>query len=250
MALSKIPLGSAAGERRRARAEHADEVRRRILEGGARAFARSGFNGTSVPDIAAQAGVSVGLLYRYFESKADLFRALCTSTMEAEMAAVERQLAGIRDPRQRMVAGVTFYLRELAGSAGAGLLLGALAEAPSDAAVRAVMGQRRESIREYVRARLEDGVRAGEVASEVPVADFAEAVTLMLDGAIAAWAVSARELDLEGLVQAVVSLLAAGLRGVPQAPPTPAARRAATRSAKRSAGSSIPTERRSRPGGR
>ncbi len=60
-------------------AAHAEAMREQILEGGRRAFIAGGFRGTSVPSIAAEAGVSVGLIYRYFPSKEELFLELCIS---------------------------------------------------------------------------------------------------------------------------------------------------------------------------
>jgi AcrR family transcriptional regulator len=60
--------------------------RAQILEAAARAFARSGFARTSLDDIAAEAGITRVLLYRHFDSKADLYRAvldgICTRLAE------------------------------------------------------------------------------------------------------------------------------------------------------------------------
>jgi len=40
-------------------------------------FAKKGFQGTRIEDVAKQAGVSKGLMYEYFRSKEDLFFAVC-----------------------------------------------------------------------------------------------------------------------------------------------------------------------------
>ena len=52
------------------------ERREQILAAATRAFARAGFAATSLDDIAAQAGVSRAILYRHFDSKTDLYRAV------------------------------------------------------------------------------------------------------------------------------------------------------------------------------
>jgi AcrR family transcriptional regulator len=52
------------------------ERREQILAAATRAFARSGFAATNLDDIAAEAGVSRVILYRHFESKTDLYRAV------------------------------------------------------------------------------------------------------------------------------------------------------------------------------
>ena len=53
-----------------------DERQQSILRGAARAFARSGFAGTSMDDVAAEVGVSRLIVYRHFESKEELYRAV------------------------------------------------------------------------------------------------------------------------------------------------------------------------------
>ena len=62
----------AAGGRRLPRAERRDQ----ILAAATRAFARAGFAATSLDDIASEAGISRVILYRHFESKTDLYRAV------------------------------------------------------------------------------------------------------------------------------------------------------------------------------
>ena len=51
------------------------EKERQILDGAAAAFARDGYEGASMSDIAAMAGVSKGTLYNYFAGKKELFSA-------------------------------------------------------------------------------------------------------------------------------------------------------------------------------
>jgi AcrR family transcriptional regulator len=52
------------------------ERRQALISAAARAFARSGFAATSLDDVAAEAGVTRVLIYRHFDSKADLYRAV------------------------------------------------------------------------------------------------------------------------------------------------------------------------------
>jgi AcrR family transcriptional regulator len=52
------------------------ERREQLLRAAASAFARAGFSATSLDDVADEAGVTRAILYRHFESKADLYRAV------------------------------------------------------------------------------------------------------------------------------------------------------------------------------
>ena len=59
-------------------AELRGEMRARILRESLRYFARNGFAGTRIADLARGIGIAQGTIYRYFDSKEDLFCALRT----------------------------------------------------------------------------------------------------------------------------------------------------------------------------
>jgi AcrR family transcriptional regulator len=61
------------------RDEKKAESRRRILEAARDVFFRDGFMRANLDEIAEKAGVAKGTLYRYFESKADLYVAVLTN---------------------------------------------------------------------------------------------------------------------------------------------------------------------------
>ncbi len=66
------PSRAAGPVRRLRRAER----REQILDAATRAFARAGFAATSLDDVAAEAGITRVILYRHFESKAEMYRAV------------------------------------------------------------------------------------------------------------------------------------------------------------------------------
>jgi AcrR family transcriptional regulator len=82
------PGATPAPVRRLRRAER----RQQILAAATQAFARAGFAATSLDDLAAQAGVSRAILYRHFDSKTDLYRAVLDRARARLAAAV-----GVRD---------------------------------------------------------------------------------------------------------------------------------------------------------
>jgi AcrR family transcriptional regulator len=72
----------------------APEVRRaQIVEAAKRRFREAGFHVTTMADIAKAAGVSVGLLYRYFPGKNDVIRAIIEIDLEVQLEVVEQNLA-------------------------------------------------------------------------------------------------------------------------------------------------------------
>src|SRR5260370_33813708 len=75
--------------------------REQILLAATRAFARAGFAATNLEDIATEAGVGRVILYRHFESKADLYRAVLhraedrLTTVTGSPEVNDRSLAGL-----------------------------------------------------------------------------------------------------------------------------------------------------------
>jgi AcrR family transcriptional regulator len=63
--------------------------REQILAAATKAFAKAGFVATSLDEIARTAGVSRVILYRHFESKADLYRAVLDRARVRLTAAVQ-----------------------------------------------------------------------------------------------------------------------------------------------------------------
>ena len=61
---------------RRPRSKRSAETRERILAAATEVFARAGFHGARVADIAEHAGIAYGLVYHYFRNKDDILAAL------------------------------------------------------------------------------------------------------------------------------------------------------------------------------
>ena len=71
-----------------ARAQAAADKRRVILDAAVRVFARQGFHGCRVSDIADEAGVAYGLVYHYFHSKEEVLDTLFLERWELLLAAI------------------------------------------------------------------------------------------------------------------------------------------------------------------
>lgn len=77
--MSARPLASGtavASSPRRRQSRRSARTRERILEAAVEVFARRGFHGARVADIAEQAGIAYGLVYHHFRNKDDLLAAI------------------------------------------------------------------------------------------------------------------------------------------------------------------------------
>jgi AcrR family transcriptional regulator len=85
--------GPAAISTKPPRKRNAATTRAAILASARKAFARSGYDGAGVREIAAGAGVTAMLVNRYFGSKEKLFAEVCADTMRVPVILSEKTLA-------------------------------------------------------------------------------------------------------------------------------------------------------------
>ena len=96
---AETPPASDGDEQPLTRAERRDQQTQRILDAAKICFVRSGFQGASMQQICAEAGMSPGALYRYFSSKEAIIEAIC----EADRARGRQAFRGdaVRAGRRR-----------------------------------------------------------------------------------------------------------------------------------------------------
>lgn len=96
----------------------AETRRRAILEVAARAFGAAPYEEVSMASVAAEAGVSEALVFRYFESKADLYAALvrlAVADLARRQDAADAALPAGVPVRDRVRAALEVYLDHVAG---------------------------------------------------------------------------------------------------------------------------------------
>ena len=89
-----------------------------VLEAGVEEFALRGPAGANMRRIADRAGISVGVLYKYYEDKDGLFQACLRRSLEAldtALAGVTAEKAGFREYARRIIQALLRFSREHAG---------------------------------------------------------------------------------------------------------------------------------------
>ncbi len=155
-----------------------DERRRQLVEIGMDLFSERAYDEIAIDDIAAQAGISKGLLYHYFPSKRDFYVEVIREAARelAERTEPDPSLP----PLERLTASIDAYLVHVEEHARghATLLRGGIGTDPE---VRAIVdGNRRISAQRVLDAIAEQG---GELTPAVQLAvrgwiGFVEAVSL------------------------------------------------------------------------
>jgi len=88
----------------------------KILEAASRLFGRGRFHEVRMEDIAAEAEVGKGTLYRYFADKEELYLALLGRAAEQYMRLIAAESSKSADPRKKLralvAAGFSFFERQ------------------------------------------------------------------------------------------------------------------------------------------
>jgi AcrR family transcriptional regulator len=106
--MAKRPPQTAAGKPR----ADAERNRNRVLEAAKEAFTRSGAD-ASLDDIAKQAGVGAGTLYRHFPSRDELLEAVYRTEVE-KLAAAEQKFAETMPPIEALRAWMFLFIDYIA----------------------------------------------------------------------------------------------------------------------------------------
>ena len=106
-----------ATERPNRRAENKARTRQKVLEAAKRLFMQRGYEGATMRDIAADAGLSTGALFANFADKADLFNEVILQDFELQHEKIAQALAGAESVKDKimamMSAGYAFHLSQL-----------------------------------------------------------------------------------------------------------------------------------------
>jgi TetR/AcrR family transcriptional regulator, fatty acid metabolism regulator protein len=86
------------------------DKRRMILDAAVRVFARQGFNGCRVSDIADEAGVAYGLVYHYFRSKDEVLDTLFLERWNVLLDAIRETDSQEISPREKLYAIASFIV--------------------------------------------------------------------------------------------------------------------------------------------
>ena len=90
--------------------EQATDKRRVILDAAVKVFAREGFYGCRVADIADEAGVAYGLVYHYFRSKDEILDTLFLERWDLMLEEIARVDAEPAPAREKLAAVAGFII--------------------------------------------------------------------------------------------------------------------------------------------
>lgn len=91
-----------------------DQARNRILDAARKLFLEKGFEAANLDDVAQRAGVAKGTIYRYFESKAELYVEVLVWNADAFVERMRQTLDPELSPQEQILETGRFYVRHYA----------------------------------------------------------------------------------------------------------------------------------------
>jgi AcrR family transcriptional regulator len=150
-----MPLRPAAAER----IAQLTETKARIIECARDAVAEDGWQGAQIALVAERAQVATGSIYRYFESKADLFAQVLAKVSQVELDVVQAVIDSEGPASRRLAEAIrTFVKRAMQGRR----LAYALIAEPCEPEIDVARLKYRAMLARQIAGVIAQGVKAGE----------------------------------------------------------------------------------------
>ncbi len=174
--------GETAGARL-TREQSKANTRERLLNAARAVFARNGYHGASVEEVASEAGFSTGALYSNFGGKEDLFLAL----MEREIGTHAREISEAVGDRhsvaERATGGARQWMTMIEREPELLLLFMEFwAYGVRDPGMRPRVAEQFGEMRQMLTRLIADGMREFELELELPAEHLALAIDALADG--------------------------------------------------------------------
>jgi len=202
--------GRAEPATRMTREQSKANTRERLLAAARSVFARSGFHGASVEEIASKAGFSTGALYSNFDGKEDLFLVLMEREIDEHAREISEAVRARASVAERATGGARRWMTMIEREPELLLLLMEFwAYGVRDAQIRPKVAAQFAHMREVLTRLIAESVREFDLELDIPAEQLAIAIDALADG-IARQKLADPEAVPDELMGRVLSLVFAG----------------------------------------
>jgi AcrR family transcriptional regulator len=211
----RFQLSAAARKRAPNPRQSAKEAYRQgILAAAELEFARAGFAAVKMADVARAAGVAVGTLYNYFDSKGEIFEQIIAQRCAEMRASLSEALRG-GTPLQNVGALVRNSLENLERQGALFAIFverGAVAEYDLERIAGQLAQQEYQRFLDILGDVLRAAVESGDLRKDIPVPTMVAALSGALNGATYSWLKRRRRGRLVAFADDLLALFLAGAR--------------------------------------
>lgn len=145
-----------------------EEIRTaQVVEATMRGILEKGFSNLSVKHIAAEAQISTGIIYHYFKNKEDLLLQVIKEAFVKSHQQVIDTVEHSSDPKEKLIKYIeNLYEVPQDNPEFFTILLNYLGQVGSSDEINRIVNKFLKNIISYITGLIDDGVKAGEVASD------------------------------------------------------------------------------------
>src|SRR5690349_24851015 len=186
------------------------DKREAISRAAIRVFAHNGYFNSKVADIAREAGVADGTVYRYFKSKEEILHSIFDRGVDDALTAARAQIHEISDPREKLRRIALLHLERL----GADRDLAVVFQVELRGSTKFMEEFSAAGFAEYLnllRKCFEEGQRSGVFRKNLNAKVMSKILFGALDEMATNWIISKRSYKLEPMADLVLDVFLNGV---------------------------------------
>jgi len=156
------------------------ELKEKIIQAAIESFAQTGFDRTKMEDIAKRLGLSKGTIYLYFDSKEDLFLAICEHNIQEG----DKEDAGLFIKKENVASDAEQIYDNIRSREQGNdrVMLEMVAESARNPKLKKAMYELHVKVHEHVMQGVRNKIEEGFLKKEVDAASLAIALVALYDG--------------------------------------------------------------------
>ena len=181
-----------------------------ILNAATTVFAKRGYFGSQVADIAREAGIAAGTVYLYFRSKEEILTSIFDRTMQEAIEEGRAALSDVRDPVERLRRIARTHLARM----GRDRNLAIVFQVELRQTTKFMERFSNSGLREYlsvIQQTIEDGQARGVFRKSINARTASKVFFGALDELATNWILSRRRYALENQGDEIVDMIVGGL---------------------------------------
>jgi TetR/AcrR family transcriptional regulator, fatty acid metabolism regulator protein len=182
-----------------------------ILDAATAVFAKRGFFGSQVADVARAAGIAAGTVYLYFRSKDEILTSIFDRTMKEAIEEGREALKDVRDPVERLRRIAHMHLTRLGRDRSLAIVFQIELRQTSKFMERFSTTGLRDHLA-VIQQTIEEGQARGVFRKAINARTASKVFFGALDEMATNWVLSRRKYDLSAEADAVVDLFIHGVK--------------------------------------
>lgn len=190
------------------------DTRTRVMDAAIEVFARHGYTGATMDQVAQEAGQTKSVVYWHFANKCDLYMSICERNLQQQARIVPSQAEAILQAEDRVTALADWLYAQLAEcmvDPGRPLLFVEFYTTSRDPDVRENMRQLFTEFYANVAKMFESFMARGLIRQDIDAQSLAMYVQTVLNGILLSWMLAPKDIKLEHFARDVAQLLWSGL---------------------------------------